>query len=150
MSAITRLDGWPLCPQCGEDELWSEFQPGPPNYVGTLAQYLAAPLHCYACQWSGHLTVEQGGRVKYRRIRPLVEAKQYREGMDYDEAFGLGLCSLDKCNYPVGWGRWHLHTPEGMENPEDGDWIIQFPDYMRRVVPRDEFEAKYESVETAG
>jgi hypothetical protein len=48
-----RLDGWPLCPRCNEDELWSEFTPGPPEYRGTLEQYLAAPLHCYSCLWTG-------------------------------------------------------------------------------------------------
>lgn len=47
-----RDDGWPYCPRCGEDELWSTFTPGPPDYTGTLEQYLAEELRCYRCNWS--------------------------------------------------------------------------------------------------
>lgn len=53
MSGGTRPDGWPLCPQCGEDELWSAFRPSPPDDRGRLAQYLAATLQCYRCGWQG-------------------------------------------------------------------------------------------------
>lgn len=47
-----RADGWPLCPWCGEDELWSNFMEKPPDYTGTLEQYLACELRCYLCNWS--------------------------------------------------------------------------------------------------
>jgi hypothetical protein len=36
-----RADGWPLCPRCGEDELWSNaIQPTIETIVG-----------CYFCRW---------------------------------------------------------------------------------------------------
>lgn len=47
-----RPDGWPCCPQCDEDELWSPFLPKPPDYrPGTLEEYVAAGLRCYLCGW---------------------------------------------------------------------------------------------------
>lgn len=45
-----RADGWPLCPQCGEDELWS-----PLLWDGTappIAAFEAAGLRCYSCGWA--------------------------------------------------------------------------------------------------
>jgi hypothetical protein len=47
-----RADGWPLCPRCGDDELWSPFfwdgtGPQPPLHV-----YIAAGLSCYQCGWT--------------------------------------------------------------------------------------------------
>ena len=36
-----RDDGWPLCPQCGEDELWS---PASPATIETISG-------CYRCDW---------------------------------------------------------------------------------------------------
>lgn len=52
-----RKDGWPLCPACGEDELYSrvalhwveggrdmDTQP-------TIADCLAGEFGCYACGW---------------------------------------------------------------------------------------------------
>lgn len=45
-----RADGWPLCPRCGEDEVWSPIwntdRPRP-----SLNEFLAGPLACYACGW---------------------------------------------------------------------------------------------------
>jgi hypothetical protein len=35
-----RADGWPLCPRCGEDELWSAEIPARPYGM----------LRCYRCQ----------------------------------------------------------------------------------------------------
>lgn len=52
MSEITeyRADGWPLCPCCGEDELWSPLiwldeRP-------SIEDFIAAGLRCYLCGWS--------------------------------------------------------------------------------------------------
>ena len=47
----TRDDGWPLCPACGQDELysllhWNGQGPKPP-----LEKWLAAGMRCYACGW---------------------------------------------------------------------------------------------------
>ncbi len=44
-----RVDGWPLCPACGEDELWSplvweDVRP-------TIEAFIAAGLCCYRCNW---------------------------------------------------------------------------------------------------
>ena len=52
-----RRDGWPLCPQCGEDELadlsvrdWpaASFKADP-----------AAELTCYVCHWHGTVPVRK-------------------------------------------------------------------------------------------
>lgn len=42
-----RRDGWPLCPQCGHDELWSARLPARPS----------DPLTCYLCDWRGTVPV---------------------------------------------------------------------------------------------
>lgn len=49
-----RTDGWPLCPQCDEDELyshvclrWDGVSPRP-----TLDESLAGDFTCYVCGWS--------------------------------------------------------------------------------------------------
>lgn len=46
-----RADGWPLCPYCGEDELWSGFMwdgsdPKPP-----MQSWIDHGLRCYRCGW---------------------------------------------------------------------------------------------------
>ena len=42
-----RKDGWPICPSCGEDEvyslLWKSGERPP------LEEFLASPLSCYNC-----------------------------------------------------------------------------------------------------
>jgi len=45
----TRPDGWPLCPECGEDELGCMSTPQPPDYEWTLTKYLEHELFCYRC-----------------------------------------------------------------------------------------------------
>lgn len=47
-----RKDGWPLCPYCGEDELWSPLIPEPIDSHPPVADYIAAGLSCYRCGWS--------------------------------------------------------------------------------------------------
>lgn len=53
-----RPDGWPLCPACGEDELWSPliWEEEPP----ALEAFIAAGLSCYRCGWSKEPS-EKGG-----------------------------------------------------------------------------------------
>jgi hypothetical protein len=43
LSLEYRVDGWPLCPRCGEDELWS----------GKIPASAVDELSCYLCGWSG-------------------------------------------------------------------------------------------------
>lgn len=40
---ITRLDGWPLCPLCGEDEVYCLQNPA----------CICADMRCYGCKWHG-------------------------------------------------------------------------------------------------
>lgn len=47
-----RADGWPLCPSCGEDELWSPLLPDPIDSKPPISAYIAAGLRCYRCNWS--------------------------------------------------------------------------------------------------
>lgn len=51
-----RPDGWPLCPQCEEDELYSRYTPdrraidgGPEDAI--LQLYLTNGVKCYLCGW---------------------------------------------------------------------------------------------------
>jgi len=49
-----RQDGWPLCPNCGEDELWSRFiwcGDGTIIPKPTMDDYINDGLQCYRCQW---------------------------------------------------------------------------------------------------
>ena len=50
-----RVDGWPLCPICGNDEVWSpltvEDGTGHPR-TPTLEEYVDhGDFRCYACGW---------------------------------------------------------------------------------------------------
>lgn len=47
-----RADGWPLCPQCEEDELYSLLQWNGDGERPLLADYIAAGLRCYRCWWA--------------------------------------------------------------------------------------------------
>lgn len=50
-----REDGWPLCPACGEDELWSPLLwnlPGNNEEVPPVQVFIDAGLKCYRCGWS--------------------------------------------------------------------------------------------------
>lgn len=53
-----RADGWPLCPHCGEDELWSPFIWDGEGAKPPLEAWIAAGLRCYRCGWSS----EQGAK----------------------------------------------------------------------------------------
>ncbi len=48
-----REDGWPLCPQCGEDELYSLVML---NWTGegphpSIQECIAGGMRCYYCGW---------------------------------------------------------------------------------------------------
>lgn len=43
-----RVDGWPLCPRCGADELFSGEIPAKPT----------DDLQCLACNWRGAVPVK--------------------------------------------------------------------------------------------
>jgi hypothetical protein len=47
----TRADGWPLCPVCGDDELWSHLNWNGMGERPPLEAYIDAGLTCYACNY---------------------------------------------------------------------------------------------------
>jgi hypothetical protein len=51
-----RDDGWPLCPCCGEDELWSAQRPVRPT----------DELQCYRCCWRGTVPVSAKMRARFK------------------------------------------------------------------------------------
>jgi len=55
-----RSDGWPLCPRCGEDELWSPLVPGPPEFTTSVEEYVKVGLRCYCCGWASPFPVSVG------------------------------------------------------------------------------------------
>lgn len=44
-----RKDGWPMCPKCGEDELWTSAN------SNKLEDHFAREFRCYYCSWHGEL-----------------------------------------------------------------------------------------------
>lgn len=46
-----RPDGWPLCPQCGEDELYSHLIWDGCGERPPLEDWIEAGIGCYVCQW---------------------------------------------------------------------------------------------------
>jgi len=47
-----RIDGWPICPSCDEDELYSRLVWTGDGERPPLAAYLAVGLRCYRCGWT--------------------------------------------------------------------------------------------------
>lgn len=73
-----RKDGWPLCPNCGEDELWSRllwtgYGESPP-----MEDYIKDGLQCYRCQWQS-TEVQQPYTIKVTGLDRLIH-KLDREG----------------------------------------------------------------------
>lgn len=54
-----RADGWPLCPACGEDELWSRLYWE--DVRPALSAFIAAGLRCYCCDWASEPVADKGG-----------------------------------------------------------------------------------------
>ena len=44
-----RADGWPLCPVCGEDEVYSLIWNDGPR--PSMDEFMAGALACYRCTW---------------------------------------------------------------------------------------------------
>lgn len=47
-----REDGWPLCPNCGEDELYSRFNWNGEGERPPIQEWIDAGLACYNCAWT--------------------------------------------------------------------------------------------------
>lgn len=43
--------GWPVCPGCGEDELWSPLLWDGEGEQPKPQQYVDAGMRCYRCNW---------------------------------------------------------------------------------------------------
>lgn len=54
-----RADGWPLCPICEEDELWSPLIWDGEGEQPSVAAYIAAGLRCYRCGYALPATKEE-------------------------------------------------------------------------------------------
>lgn len=46
---VRPADGWPLCPYCGEDELWSPLPWNGSSERPSVQEYIDAGLTCYRC-----------------------------------------------------------------------------------------------------
>lgn len=62
--SVMRPDGWPLCPQCGEDELYSLANPAT---VETI-------VGCYRCSWPRSDSEVEADRAVIREARRQVAA----------------------------------------------------------------------------
>lgn len=47
-----REDGWPLCPACGEDELWQNIDAIAFPRVPSLQERIENIVGCYHCGWT--------------------------------------------------------------------------------------------------
>jgi hypothetical protein len=49
-----RKDGWPFCPRCEEDELYSHLMLGwsNPDSTPTVQQCIESGMTCYQCSWT--------------------------------------------------------------------------------------------------
>jgi hypothetical protein len=49
-----RKDGWPLCPQCEEDELYSHLMLGwtDPDSTPSVEECIKGGMTCYRCGWT--------------------------------------------------------------------------------------------------
>lgn len=59
-----RDDGWPLCPFCGDDELWSSLIWDGQGERPPVQAYIDAGLTCYAC---GPVLPPKPARAEYDR-----------------------------------------------------------------------------------
>lgn len=50
-----RKDGWPLCPRCGEDELWSGLAWDGTGARPPMKRWIMAGLTCYKCSWKSEV-----------------------------------------------------------------------------------------------
>lgn len=57
MTQKYRADGWPLCPECEEDELWSTFIPADTTKF----------LKCCRCNWNGIIPPDRMLKEIYAR-----------------------------------------------------------------------------------
>ena len=55
----TRDDGWPLCPQCEQDEVYSMLVWDGEGAPPPLDAYVAAGMACYFCAWTYAGTAEK-------------------------------------------------------------------------------------------
>lgn len=60
-----RADGWPLCPWCGENEVYSLvalawFDPGRKPSFEDMA---SGPFKCYGCSWAVDKLLSRAGAV---------------------------------------------------------------------------------------
>ena len=88
-----RADGWPLCPSCGEDELWSAAML---HWMGdgprpTLEACLAGDMTCYRCNWSSKREKIRQllSRAREERCAPLLPAPRY------DEVYAEAMAVMD-------------------------------------------------------
>lgn len=93
-----RADGWPLCPQCDEDELYSHVCLRWAGKVEnpTMADCLAGEFTCYRCNWaSDSKRMVKAAEVLERLIDFVmedvetmtpeqIEAELVAEGVDLD------------------------------------------------------------------
>ena len=66
-----RADGWPLCPCCEEDELWSPLVWDGEGERPPIAAYVAAGLRCYRCDWS-KLSLDRFMVIGYTNHSPIT------------------------------------------------------------------------------
>jgi hypothetical protein len=57
-----RLDGWPLCPHCGADGLWSDYWWEGTGAKPPVQRYIEAGMTCDQCGWHHGVLPAPGDR----------------------------------------------------------------------------------------
>lgn len=53
-----RVDGWPCCPMCNHDELYSLMPGSEWVHCPPLSRFFGYPFACYVCRWRGYLEAD--------------------------------------------------------------------------------------------
>jgi uncharacterized protein (DUF983 family) len=64
-----RKDGWPLCPVCGEDELWSGFNWNGDGEPPPMQAWIDHGLRCYLCGFDSQQESRRDLESFYREHR---------------------------------------------------------------------------------
>lgn len=68
-----RADGWPLCPNCGEDELYSHLSWTDYDDKPAMSDYIKDGLQCYRCQWQSS-EIRKPYTIKIKGMDKLIKA----------------------------------------------------------------------------
>lgn len=103
-----RADGWPLCPQCGDDEL----------YCLAIPACICADMACYACDWRGDPRTTPVHHCDGGWICEEHPDKPWPHRLKHGECGAPGMpCRDEQCkNWPQRWA---------MMDGSGRNWVVE-------------------------